>query len=71
MLGGTSSISDSVLNDLKSKGLAVDRIGGNDRQDTSLKIAKKLNDTNKIDKVDITDRYKGLVDASSVSAPAT
>ncbi|HBE9444649.1 cell wall-binding repeat-containing protein [Clostridioides difficile] len=70
LIGGTSSISDNVLNTLKAKGLTVDRIGGNDRQDTSLQIAKKLNDTSKISKVAVTDGYKGLVDASSISAPA-
>ncbi|HBF1820661.1 TPA: cell wall-binding repeat-containing protein [Clostridioides difficile] len=70
LIGGTSSISDNVLNTLKAKGLTVDRIGGNDRQDTSLQIAKKLNDTSKINKVAVTDGYKGLVDASSISAPA-
>lgn len=70
LIGGLNSISDSVVNTLKNKGLTVDRIGGSDRQDTSLQIAKKLNDITKISKVAVADGYKGLADASSVSAPA-
>ncbi|MFL8713183.1 cell wall-binding repeat-containing protein, partial [Clostridioides sp. GD02377] len=33
LIGGLNSISDSVVNTLKNKGLTVDRIGGTDRQD--------------------------------------
>ncbi|HFL3696690.1 TPA: cell wall-binding repeat-containing protein [Clostridioides difficile] len=70
LIGGLNSISDSVVNTLKNKGLTVDRIGGTDRQDTSLQIANKLNSIKAVKSVAVTDGYKGLVDASSVSAPA-
>ncbi|HFL3696689.1 TPA: cell wall-binding repeat-containing protein [Clostridioides difficile] len=70
LIGGLNSISDSVVNILKNKGLTVDRIGGTDRQDTSLQIANKLNSIKAVKSVAVTDGYKGLVDASSVSAPA-
>ncbi|MFL8710736.1 cell wall-binding repeat-containing protein, partial [Clostridioides sp. GD02377] len=33
LIGGLNSISDSVVNTLKNKGLTVERIGGTDRQD--------------------------------------
>ncbi|MBP3950219.1 cell wall-binding repeat-containing protein [Bacillus suaedae] len=42
ILGGTSAISKSVEDTLKSMGVEVERIGGKNRYDTAARIAKKL-----------------------------
>ncbi len=42
IIGGESVVSDSVINELKSMKITVQRISGNDRYKTSLEIAKKL-----------------------------
>lgn len=42
LLGGEKAISSSVANELKAKGYNVDRIGGNDRYETAVKISEKL-----------------------------
>ena len=49
--GGIVRISDKVENELKSMGLTVERISGDDRWITSAKIADKVDSVNKIDKV--------------------
>jgi putative cell wall-binding protein len=45
IVGGTGSISENVVVQLKQMGITVERIGGNDRFEVSVNIAKKL--TNK------------------------
>ena len=42
IIGGTASISDTILNQLNSLGIQTERIGGVDRYDTSVKIAQKF-----------------------------
>jgi putative cell wall-binding protein len=42
VVGGSGSISENVINQLKQMGISVERIGGNDRFEVSVNIAKKL-----------------------------
>lgn len=42
IIGGTGSVSDNVVNQLKALEIQTERIGGTDRYDTSVKIAKKF-----------------------------
>ena len=42
VIGGDKAVSNSVINELKSMNIYVERISGNDRYQTSLEIAKKL-----------------------------
>jgi putative cell wall-binding protein len=42
VVGGSSSINESVINEIKKMGITVERIGGKDRFEVSANIAKKL-----------------------------
>jgi N-acetylmuramoyl-L-alanine amidase len=42
VLGGPDSVSESILNTLRNRGLSVERIAGQNRYDTSRKIADRL-----------------------------
>lgn len=42
ILGGETAVSSAVVNELKNMGLFVDRISGNSRYDTAVKIADRL-----------------------------
>ena len=46
IIGGTASISDTILNQLNSLDIQTERIGGVDRYDTSVKIAEKFGKVN-------------------------
>lgn len=67
VIGGDSSISNSVINELKSMNINVERISGNDRYETSLKIAKKLNSPSEIA---VVNGETGLPDAVSIAPVA-
>lgn len=47
VVGGAGSISENVVNQLKQRGLTVERIGGQDRFEVSVNIAKKLSNNGK------------------------
>lgn len=75
LIGSEGVITKVQEDQLKREGFTVERIGGVDRYDTSLKIANKLNGlySNKgITKkpIFIANGVKGLADATSVSSPA-
>lgn len=67
IIGGTGVISSSVEGELKSMSLTVERIGGNDRIETAVAIAKKMG---KKDEVAIVNGVNGMADALSMAAPA-
>lgn len=67
VIGGTNVINNSVVEDLKSLNLKVERINGNDRYETSLEIAKKLGDTKE---VALVNGQRGLSDAISIASVA-
>ena len=66
IVGGDAVVEESVVNELKSMNLNVERISGNDRYETALEVAKKLGD---ISEVAIVNGVTGLADAVSI-APA-
>ena len=67
VIGGESAVSNSVINELKSMNLNVERISGNDRYKTSLEIAKKLNSPSEIA---VVNGVTGLPDAVSIAPVA-
>ncbi|MBV4440602.1 cell wall-binding repeat-containing protein [Clostridium tyrobutyricum] len=62
-IGGTGSISTNVENELKSMGLSVQRLGGADRYETSVKVAKALGTPNKV----VVTSGQGYADALSIA----
>ncbi|WP_147566382.1 cell wall-binding repeat-containing protein [Clostridium tyrobutyricum] len=62
-IGGTGSISTNVENELKSMGLSVQRFGGADRYETSVKVAKALGTPNKV----VLTSGQGYADALSIA----
>lgn len=70
VVGGTNSVSDAVVNEVKAKGISVERIYGASRYSTSLAVAKKLDTLYDVGKVAVVNGQKGIPDAVSVAAPA-
>ncbi len=71
IVGGTSVVNESVENELKALGVTnVERIGGTDRYDTSLAIAKYIdNNCYDVNKVVISNGF-GQADALSIASVA-
>lgn len=71
IVGGTSVVSDKVINEVKSlvSNITTKRIGGIDRYETSLLIAKEVSNMNNISKVYIAGGT-GEPDALSIAAKA-
>ena len=67
VIGGTSVISENVISQLKSMGLIVERISGDDRYKTSLEIAKRLGT---ISEISVVNGVTGLADAVSIAPVA-
>ncbi|MDN9956166.1 cell wall-binding repeat-containing protein [Clostridioides difficile] len=70
IVGGESSVGKEVEKILESKNIEVNRISGEDRIKTSYNVAKEISSKIKIEKVMITNGYKGEADAMSVSQVA-
>ncbi|EGT4585075.1 cell wall-binding repeat-containing protein [Clostridioides difficile] len=70
IIGGTNSVSKSVEDGLKSKGITVKRIDGDDRIKTSYNVAKEINSKQKVNTVMLTNAYKGEPDAISIASVA-
>ncbi|HFL2424920.1 TPA: cell wall-binding repeat-containing protein [Clostridioides difficile] len=68
IVGGLKSVDEKVVSDLKEKGLNVIRISGNDRYETSIKLAKELDKNSNLSKVVVVNGEKGLADAVSMGA---
>lgn len=67
IIGGNSAVNESVVNELKSMKMSVDRISGNDRYKTSLEVAKRLGD---VSEVALVNGNTGLADAVSIAPVA-
>lgn len=67
IIGGEKAISSKVVKKLGSMNIAVNRIAGRDRFETSVKVASSIG---YVDKVAIVNGINGLADAMSVAAPA-
>ena len=71
VIGGESVVSNKVITELKRllPNATTNRIGGIDRYETSLKIAKEIDYINPINKIYVAGGY-GEVDALSIAAKA-
>ncbi len=70
IVGGTSVVSENVVNKLKQLGIKVERLAGDRRDTTSLAVAKKMAQKNaKFEKAFVIGA-KGEADAMSISAHA-
>ncbi|MBO3443201.1 cell wall-binding repeat-containing protein [Clostridium sp. CCUG 7971] len=67
VIGGESVVSNSVINELKSMNITVERISGKDRYETSLEIAKKRDYASEIA---VVNGVTGLPDAVSIAPVA-
>ncbi|MCC0631878.1 cell wall-binding repeat-containing protein [Clostridioides sp. ZZV15-6388] len=72
LIGSEGAISSSVKKYLEDTGILVSRIGGADREETSLLLTKQLDDTGDlgVSKIAVVNGYNGLADATSISSPA-
>ena len=72
VIGGTSVVSDNIIKDLKNliSNTKVNRIAGQTRFETSLKIAQEIDKEHNIEKIYIANGYKGEVDALTIAAKA-
>lgn len=69
IIGGTASVSDSVKAEIEKMGITVNRIAGNSKYETSLKVAKEVDKISDISKIAVANG-EVLADAVSVAAPA-
>lgn len=69
IIGGTASVSDSVKAEIEKMGITVNRIAGNSKYETSLKVAKEVDKISNISKIAVANG-EVLADAVSVAAPA-
>ncbi|WP_010293650.1 cell wall-binding repeat-containing protein [Clostridium senegalense] len=69
IVGGAGAVSANVANQLKDMGLAVSRISGSDRYETSLNVAKEINKTNTVKDVVVAsgEQVSQGVDALSIA----
>ncbi|HDF4165252.1 TPA: cell wall-binding protein Cwp29 [Clostridioides difficile] len=70
IIGGESSIDKATENLLKDKGIEAKRLQGSDRIKTSYNVAKEINSINKVNKVILTNAFKGEPDAMSAAPVA-
>ncbi|NMS91817.1 serine hydrolase [Clostridioides difficile] len=68
VVGGEASVNEKSLDTIKSNNISVSRISGSDRYQTSMNIAKELNNISNISKISIVNGEKGLADAVSIGA---
>ncbi|RDY23288.1 hypothetical protein CHF27_009085 [Romboutsia maritimum] len=70
IIGGESAISKSIEKELNLLKITIERISGKDRYETSLNIAKKIDEKKAIKKVAIVNGIKGLADGVSIGSIA-
>ena len=69
LVGGKTVLSNSLVNEIEEMGLKVERVGGENREATSLAVAKVINPTKAIKKAFVVGA-NGEADAMSISAVA-
>lgn len=67
LIGGEAAISKKIVNELKEMNIVVERISGDDRYETSLKIANQLSN---ISQIFVANGVNGLADAVSIAPVA-
>ncbi|HGM3508126.1 TPA: cell wall-binding repeat-containing protein [Clostridioides difficile] len=70
LIGGSIALSSEIEKQLNAENINFERISGNSRYDTSLKLAERLNKEKSISKIVVVNGEKGLADAVSVGAIA-
>ncbi|MDN9634836.1 cell wall-binding repeat-containing protein [Clostridioides difficile] len=70
LIGGSIALSSDIEKQLNAENINFERISGNSRYDTSLKLAEKLDREKSISKIVVVNGEKGLADAVSVGAIA-
>ncbi|MCR1391115.1 cell wall-binding repeat-containing protein [Clostridioides difficile] len=70
LIGGSIALSSEIENQLNAENINFERISGNSRYDTSLKLAENLDREKSISKIVVVNGEKGLADAVSVGAIA-
>lgn len=70
IVGGTAAVSENVVKELKSMGITVNRISGENRYKTSLAVAEAMDRISDVSQVAVVNGLTGLPDAVSVAAPA-
>ncbi|WP_413926903.1 cell wall-binding repeat-containing protein [Clostridioides sp. ZZV13-5731] len=70
IIGGESSIDKATETFLKDKRIETKRLQGSDRIKTSYNVAKEINSINKVNKVILTNAFKGEPDAMSIASVA-
>ncbi|HGL4361980.1 TPA: cell wall-binding repeat-containing protein [Clostridioides difficile] len=70
IIGGENSIDKYTETVLKGKGIEIKRLQGSDRIKTSYNVAKEINSINKVNKVILTNAFKGEPDAMSIASVA-
>ena len=70
IVGGKSVVSDSIVEELEDMGVFVKRLGGANREETSLVVAKEIVDTTKNTNAAFVVGGNGEADAMAISAVA-
>ncbi|MDS6256983.1 cell wall-binding protein Cwp26 [Clostridioides difficile] len=70
IIGGENSIDKYTETVLKGKGIEIKRLQGSDRIKTSYNVAKEINSINKVNKVILTNAFKGEPDVMSAAPVA-
>lgn len=70
LIGGEAVLSKNIEENLSLEGYNVERIKGNTREETAIKIAEKLSSKIDIKEIAVVNGVTGLADAVSVSAAA-
>ncbi|MCC0763400.1 cell wall-binding repeat-containing protein [Clostridioides sp. ES-S-0006-03] len=70
LIGGTNTLDVNVEKQLKAEKISFDRVSGNNRYETSLKLAEKLSKEEEISNIVVVNGEKGLADAVSVGSAA-
>lgn len=67
IIGGEAVISKDIENQCKDKGIQVQRLSGDTREETSEKVANEICKLKSINKIFLVNGYKGEADAISIS----
>ncbi|MCC0784435.1 cell wall-binding repeat-containing protein [Clostridioides sp. ES-S-0108-01] len=70
LIGGKNTLDSNIENQLKSERINFERISGDNRYETSLRLAERLDEEKDIYKIVVVNGEKGLADAVSVGAAA-
>lgn len=68
LIGGMNTLSTNIEKQLKSENMTFERISGNSRYETSLKLAERLDKEKSISDIVVVNGEKGLADAVSVGS---